>query len=201
MDGNFGFRLEAAPAHPGLLALGVPWPSAAHHRRVMQRCANASVMIALVRDSVGGRVHVRRDGTAVIDYAPGKAERRLIARGAVEATRLHFAAGAEEVHTLHTRGLALRRTPATTQGDIDRFCQRVSEEPVDRNRSVLFSAHQMGTCRMGTDPKAAVCDDRGAVFGVNGLYIADASAFPSSSGVNPMISVMALAQCVAEAVE
>jgi choline dehydrogenase-like flavoprotein len=39
------------------------------------------------------------------------------------------------------------------------------------------------------------------VFGVKGLYVADASAFPSSSGVNPMISVMALARCVAEAVE
>ena len=66
------------------------------------------------------------------------------------------------------------------------------------NAYMLFSAHQMGTCRMGRDPGAAVCDSRGAVFGVRGLYIADASAFPASSGVNPMITVMALAQCVGE---
>ncbi|MDB4876927.1 MAG: hypothetical protein JWM41_3373 [Gemmatimonadetes bacterium] len=201
LDGNYGFRLEAAPVHPGLLAFGVPWPSAAHHRRLMQRCANASIAIALVRDSTAGHVRVRRDGSAVVDYAPGAAERKLIARGTVEAIRVQLAAGADEVHTQHTRGLFFRRTPATTQGDIDRFCERVMAEPVDRNRSVIFSAHQMGTCRMGTDPAAAVCDERGEVFGVKGLYVADASAFPSSSGVNPMISVMALARCVAEAVE
>jgi choline dehydrogenase-like flavoprotein len=39
------------------------------------------------------------------------------------------------------------------------------------------------------------------VFGVSGLYVADASAFPGSSGVNPMITVMALAKCVAEQIE
>ena len=46
--------------------------------------------------------------------------------------------------------------------------------------------------------RTAVCDERGEVFGARGLYVADASAFPASSGVNPMISVMALAQCVAQ---
>jgi choline dehydrogenase-like flavoprotein len=200
IDGNFGFRLEAAPSQPGLLALALPWKSAAHHRRVMQRCADASAMIALTRDSTGGRVRARRDGTVVIDYVPGKAERALIARGAATAARVHLAAGADEVHTLHTAGLAFTRTGSTTEGDIERFCQRVAAATVDRNRSLLFSAHQMGTCRMGSDPASAVCDERGEVFGVAGLYIADASAFPSSSGVNPMISVMALAQCVAEGI-
>jgi choline dehydrogenase-like flavoprotein len=39
------------------------------------------------------------------------------------------------------------------------------------------------------------------VFGVKGLYVADASLFPLSSGVNPMVTVMALAQSVVEAIE
>jgi len=58
----------------------------------------------------------------------------------------------------------------------------------------------MGTCRIGRDARTAVCDETGQVFGVRGLYVADASAFPASSGVNPMITVMALAKCVAEGI-
>ena len=196
--GNFGFRLEAAPAHPGLLALAAPWTSAREHRRLMQRCSHVSSMIALTRDSNGGRVRARNDGSVRIDYKLGKAERALVAQGMAAAARVHLAAGAEEVHTLHTRGLRLAKSAPTSE--VDAFYRRIEAEPVDRNWSTLFSAHQMGTCRMGSDASTAVCDERGQVFGVSGLYVADASAFPASSGVNPMITVMAIATCVAESI-
>ena len=55
----------------------------------------------------------------------------------------------------------------------------------------------MGTCRMGADRARSVCDPVGAVYGLQGAYVADASLFPRSSGVNPMITIMALAQYVA----
>jgi choline dehydrogenase-like flavoprotein len=198
MSGNYGFRLETAPVHPGLLALTIPWTGARAHRRLMQRCARASAIIVLTRDATGGQVRVRRDGTAMIDYRPGRAEQSLIARGITEAARVHLAAGAQEVLTLHTSGPLFHRTQNTTPRDIDAFCERLLREPLTDNRSTLFSAHQMGTCRIGRDERTAVCDENGQVFGVRGLYVADASAFPASSGVNPMITVMALAKCVAE---
>jgi len=50
---------------------------------------------------------------------------------------------------------------------------------------------------MGADRASAVCDGTGAVFGMKGAYVADASLFPASSGVNPMITIMALARHVA----
>jgi choline dehydrogenase-like flavoprotein len=56
----------------------------------------------------------------------------------------------------------------------------------------------MGTCRIGTDRASAVCDPNGAVFGLSGAYVADASLFPASSGVNPMVTIMALARYVAQ---
>jgi choline dehydrogenase-like flavoprotein len=124
----------------------------------------------------------------------------VIQRGIATAVRVHVAAGAEEVLTVHTKGLSLKLTPRTTADDVDRFCDLVSREAVHANWSPLFSAHQMGTCRMGRDPRSAVCDAHGAVFGVRGLYVADASLFPASSGVNPMISVMALARLVADGI-
>jgi choline dehydrogenase-like flavoprotein len=57
---------------------------------------------------------------------------------------------------------------------------------------MMFSAHQMGTCRMGADPKNSVTNENGEVHGVKGLFVCDGSLFPSASGVNPMLSIMGL---------
>jgi len=164
----------------------------------MQRAAHVASMIALTRDSSGGRVRARADGSVRIDYKLGKSERALVAQGISAAARVHLAAGADEVHTLHTRGLRLAKS--ASPAEVDAFYRRIESEPVDRNWSSLFSAHQMGTCRMGIDGSTSVCDERGQVFGVSGLYVADASTFPASSGVNPMLTVVAIATCVAEGI-
>jgi choline dehydrogenase-like flavoprotein len=198
LDGNLGFRLEAAPVHPGLLAYAVPWANARQYRRLVQRFAHGSAMIALTRDADGGEVRARRDGSAAIYYAPSKRQEAILARGMSEAARVHFAAGAEEIVSVHAVPLTLKRTAAASPDD---FCRQILNAPVGRNRAGVFSAHQMGTCRMGRDPRSAVCDERGEVFGAKGLYVADASLFPRSSGVNPMVTIMALAQCVAEGIE
>lgn len=63
---------------------------------------------------------------------------------------------------------------------------------MDPNRIMMFTAHQMGTCRMGADPKASVTGEHGEVHGVKGLFVCDGSLFPAPSGVNPMLSIMSL---------
>ena len=62
------------------------------------------------------------------------------------------------------------------------------------------SAHQMGSCRMSSHPGAGVVDPRGKVWGTDGLYVADASVFPSASGVNPMVTALAIADWIARGV-
>jgi choline dehydrogenase-like flavoprotein len=62
------------------------------------------------------------------------------------------------------------------------------------------SAHQMSTCRMGRSEEDGVVDDRGKVWGREGLYVADASVFPSASGVNPMITVLAIADWISRGI-
>ena len=66
------------------------------------------------------------------------------------------------------------------------------------NRVTLFSAHQMSSCRIGRDRASSVADPDGQVWDVRGLFITDASAFPSAAGVNPMLTVMALARRTAQ---
>lgn len=199
LEGNYGVRLEVAPAHPGLLALALPWFGARDHRQRMQHAAHVSATIVLTRDREGGRVRVRREGRAAIEYRPGARELTHLKRGIAAAVRAHVAAGAEEVITLHSRPQVLQ-TKGANPSAIEDFSTRVATTAIDRNWSTLFSAHQMGTARMGADPATSVCDERGAVRGVQGLYVADASLFPLSSGVNPMITVMAVAKLVGEAI-
>ena len=62
----------------------------------------------------------------------------------------------------------------------------------------LFTVHMMGTAAMGADEARHVCDPAGRVHGTEGLFVADASLFPSPVGVNPMETIMALATRNAE---
>jgi choline dehydrogenase-like flavoprotein len=141
-------------------------------------------------------VRITRTGEPYFDYRLGREEKRLLRHGMATAARIHFAAGAERIFTLHSARLAWDR--GADGASIEKFCRRIGAAPTSPNRLPLFSAHQMGTCRMGVVPAGAVCDGDGAVYGVNGAYVADASLFPASSGVNPMITIMALARHVAK---
>jgi choline dehydrogenase-like flavoprotein len=59
--------------------------------------------------------------------------------------------------------------------------------------------HQAGTCRMGDDPALSVTDRFGRVHGCPNLFVADASLHVTNGGVNPVLTVYALAYRVAEA--
>lgn len=196
VDGSHGFRLETAPVHPGLIALAQPWHGAREHRARMQLISHLSAFIVLTRDRNTGRISLERDGRARIDYRVGREEQALLRRGLGVASRVHWAAGASEIHTLHVEDHTLRRAATPDDAAFERWRAAVEALPVDRNRCGLFSAHQMGTCRMGADAARDVCDANGAVHGRRGLYVADASLFPASSGVNPMITIMAMAHMI-----
>ncbi|HJQ12635.1 MAG TPA: GMC family oxidoreductase [Gemmatimonadaceae bacterium] len=191
----YGYRIEAAPAHPGLISVGLPWANARQHKREMQQVRCAAPFIILTRDSSSGTVRINKRGQAYFDYRLGKEERTFLRHGMSKVTRMHHAAGAQKIITLHSERLAWERDGSQS---IETFCDAVERASMAPNRLPLFSAHQMGTCRIGTDSVSAVCDPTGAVFGLTGAYVADASLFPASSGVNPMVTIMALARYVAQ---
>jgi len=195
LENGYGFRIETAPAHPGLLALAVPWVGGRAHRDQMARAAQKAMLIVLVRDRSTGTVTVDRAGRPVVEYRPGDSEKSLLREGMARTARILHAAGASGVQTLHTIPISMGEAArdGRRMTDIDSMCAEIARSKVGENHLALFSAHQMGTCRMGRDATSAVCDERGEVFGVRGLFVADASAFPGSSGVNPMITIMALA--------
>jgi choline dehydrogenase-like flavoprotein len=189
IDGVHGFRIEAAPMHPGIVGTALPWWSGPQHAASLARAAHTAAFIAIVRDRTPGRIDVDRDGAPRIRYGVGVPERRLLLRAMLELARLQEAAGAGRIFTLHTP--PLEREPGGSTADLLAGIERRGVAP---NRVLLFTAHQMSSCRIGTDARDSTADPDGRVRGVDGLWVTDASAFPTSSGVNPMLTILALSR-------
>jgi choline dehydrogenase-like flavoprotein len=189
-DDGFGARIEAAPAHPGLMALGQPWTGRDAHAEEMSSARYRATLIALTRDRGEGSVGL--DDRADVRYRIAGDDARHLAEGLAGAARIAIAAGARDVSTLHARPLTLRAEDATPAG-LDAFASALLERARTAAPVQLFSAHQMGTARMGATAADGAIDPEGRVYGVDGLLVTDASAFPNASGVNPMLTIMALA--------
>ena len=192
-DGH-GFLMESVQYTTGLGASSLPFTSAAEHKQAMADFRNNASFIGLIRDRGHGRVTLDAAGNTVHQYALTDELDVRNSRRALEAQiRLHHAAGARGIRVL-ARGIP----PWRYGDDLDAYIARAARIPLRAGGATIFSAHQMGSCRMGADPATSVADPRGELHDTPGVWIGDASAFPSSSGTNPMITIMALASRTAE---
>jgi choline dehydrogenase-like flavoprotein len=193
---GYGFLIEGAQYTAGLTGSAVPWTSAAEHKEMMTTVPNGASFIALTRDRGHGRVTIDANGEPVPWYdVTDELDQRHLRLGIEMLARLHQAAGAVQIASL-AAGLPMWRYG----DDLDAFVQRAQRVPLRAGGQRLFSAHQMGTCRMGTDPATSVADPWGELHDVKGVWIGDGSAFPTPTGTNPMVSIMALARRTAEAI-
>jgi choline dehydrogenase-like flavoprotein len=194
IDGPIGFKLEAPPIHPILAAITLPRHGASH-ARWMHDLAHMQVVIALLRDgfhpqSAGGTVALRDDGTPVLDYplTPYLWDGVRRAFGAMAA--IQFAAGAQTVMPVHGDGVAYA-SRGDAQAAIDRFELAPLVTPI-------VSAHVMGGCPMGPDPRRGAVDTSGRYHHLANLYVFDGSLFPTSIGANPQLSIYAIAARLAD---
>jgi choline dehydrogenase-like flavoprotein len=203
--GRNGYVIESAPGHAGLLALALPWEGAVEHAAIMSSIRHVAPFIAVTRDGGEGRTRVTRAGNVRVDYRLDDTGIATLRHAATSLVRIARAAGAHELLVAATPPLRLRDVDGSAA--FDRYLAAVGDLDLSANRASIFSAHQMGTIRMGGSPRDHACDPGGRVrVGpsddrvVRGLYVADASLFPTGLGVNPMLTVMALARRVARTV-
>jgi choline dehydrogenase-like flavoprotein len=204
LDGTYhGFWVEAAPAHPGLFALSIPWVSGRVHKDFMrQYYTRSAASIVLVREWSAGTVGADKDGYPVVTYDLEPRDRETLIRGMEETARIHAAAGATGVWTTHNDQVFVGgKDTKLTSSDIDRFSDLVRSKGIDYNRMMLFSAHLMGSCRMSADPSMGPTAPSGELHAVRNLFIGDACVFPTTPAVNPMISIMAMSRRTAESIE
>ncbi len=189
VDGPAGYKLEVPPLHPGISAGVIPGHGEAQSA-VMENLPWTQAVLSLLRDgfhpdSQGGTVSLRKDGSPVLDYPLTDYLWTGIRESFLTMAEIQFAAGAEKVRPVHL-----------DSGWYSSWAEAraaIAELPMKPHRVRLFTAHQMGGCGMGSDPKESVVNGFGEHHQVSNLSVHDASIFPTSIGANPQLSVYALA--------
>jgi choline dehydrogenase-like flavoprotein len=188
-DGG-GFWLEAVPIYPTLAALALPGFGSAH-RDLLHQYPHIGATIILVKEiDSSGRVTVNDHGRASISYTLRDKDLGYLKQGVAVAAWVQFAAGAKRVMTLHAR-----LTEFNSAEEID---TKLATSSWGMNEIGLYSAHPLGTCRMGIDPSHSVVDEHCQAHDVKGLFVIDGSVTPTSLGANPQVTILAIAEKSAE---
>ncbi|TMA53509.1 MAG: FAD-binding protein [Deltaproteobacteria bacterium] len=183
-----GIFIQGQFVPPALEAPVLPGVGATHKER-MARYARLGSFGALISDESAGRVRAGRGRFPLVTYRLGAADAQKLARAIGLTAEIFFAGGAREVYSgVHSR-------PVLHSIDDARALQTARLPAADFE---MMAFHPQGTARMGEDRRRAVTDSAGRVHGTPGLWVGDASLFPSSCKVNPQITIMALATRLAE---
>lgn len=159
----------------------------------MNAYGHLACALTLVHDEAEERNAIRVvGGEMVLDYRLSRASRNALVHAQREVGRIYFAAGAEEYVSLVSERFGVTRAE-----DLD---ANIHLGALRSGQVVVSSAHPMGGCRMGRDPETSVTDAWGRVHGHPSIVVADASLFPTSTHVNPYLTVMAFAERSAEAI-
>lgn len=186
---GFGYLIEGVQHLPALFATVVPWLSGEQHKELAAKYRYRSDFLILLKDRGSGTVTIDDNGRAVHWYPfDDELDRANFRHALVTCIRMHEAAGAREIFTA---GQPLE--PWRRGDDMEAFVERVNQIPIGPGGTPVFCAHQMSSARLGADPEHSVADPAGQLHDTPGVWIADASGMPTCSGVNPMLTVMALA--------
>lgn len=186
-----GVRLETGIMQPIVSTVLMQWYGGKQYKANVAKHPHMVGVICIARDRDNGSVKIDADGEPVVHYQTSAFDQKSIQVGTIAAAECMLAVGAEE---LIPSGRGVK--PFKRGDDFDAWRKQIEAAP----SSAFGSAHQMASCRMSARPGDGACDPNGAVRGVQGVWCADASVLPSASGVNPMISTMAVACKVSRAV-
>jgi len=195
VDGPMGYKLEAPPLHPILVSTTLPEFGDAH-ARWMRELPHLQVVIALLRDgfhreSPGGIVALRGDGTPLLDYPLNDYFWEGARRAFASMAQIQFAAGAAAVMPVQASGPHYTRWSDAQSG--------IASSTLAAQTTTVVSAHVMGGCAFGPDATRSVVDTTGRHHQLENLYVIDGSLFPTSIGANPQLSIYAIAAKLASA--
>lgn len=184
---SHGLLFEVTSPIPGLSAAGLPGVGAALKQSLAEYRKIASVGLFVAESSVG-RVRRMPGGYPLITYQLDSEDTRKLVHGIGIASEVFFAAGAREVYP-GIAGHSVLRDPSEIAG--------LREAATKPAQLALAGFHPVGTAAMGRDPERCAVDPWGESYTLSGLYVADASIFPDCVGVNPQITIMAMATRIA----
>ncbi len=184
---SHGLLFEVTSLLPGLTTSLLPGVGIRAKEMIANyhRIASTGLFAA---DSSEGRVMRLPGGRPLITYRLNRDDAAKLAFGAAVAGKVFFAAGARTVYT----GLPGFRE-VSDPADLDEIPRR----RWGAGSFTVVGFHPMGTTRMGRDPQACAVRPSGETYALPSLFVADASILPSCVGVNPQITIMAMATRIA----
>jgi long-chain-alcohol oxidase len=190
LTGNYGVKYETTALQPVIAMAVMPWRQPEDFRRRMQQLKNTSAIGVLLRDRGTGRVTIDREGYPVSRYTLSDFDRRHMQLGFQGAAEILEKAGAKRIYSPHAK---LCSYEPGKNGSIETFVRDMDAAGWGNAQLALFSFHIMGTARLGDSPSVSATNPDGETWEVKNLFVMDGSSFPSASGVNPMISIEAIA--------
>jgi len=190
-----GFVLETCMYFPFVTAKNLTG-FGSDHAEFMRAYPRLQMILVLACDKAvpSNRVGVDRRGTPVVHYSFTPAVVESLAAATRAAARIFFAAGALRVHA------PLAVPPRLENREADVIDERIQGQHFLPGTVSVSAAHLMGGAGMGSSAKDSVTDSWGRVHGHPWLRVADASLFPDSLEINPYLTIMALADRVAEGI-
>lgn len=187
-----GLLIESLTLSPALWSGAMSFADGAGHREEMLKLSRMATWHGVSHDHGSGRIVLGEDGEAVVQWSlADPVDQRVAVRAQVEVARMHHATGAQEISTFH---FTPRRWRAGE--DFDGYLDELRGVPEEEYTA--YTAQQMSSSRMGADPAdLSRRRPRPAARPARRLG-GDASALPTAPGVNPMITLMALAELTAQ---
>jgi len=182
-----GIFIQGQFVPPSVLAQSLPYVGK-RHTDLMERYPYIGSFGALISDTGAGRV-LSGMGNPVIIYNLSKQDHIKMVKSIAITAKVWFAAGALEVHTQ----IATRPVIHSAK-EADELLEKLPPAWALE----LMAFHPMGTAMMGSDEKIAVVKPDGETYEIKGLYVADASLFPTSTRLNPQITIMSMATKIGE---
>ncbi len=211
LDGSHhGVKLECMTMLPSWLLPLQPWASGLDLKMFASKLAYMTGHFPIVREKVPGRVYPDpTDGRCRIAYTPTAMDAKHAMVGIVALANILYLEGAKEIF-LGMAGMPKFTRPeihaSTDNGQginnpaFQSWLAEIQKRGLTLPNCKWGSAHQMGSCRMAANQRAGVVDPKGRVWGTRGLYVSDASIFPSASGVNPMVTNMAISDWISRGI-
>jgi choline dehydrogenase-like flavoprotein len=188
-----GFYLECLYGHP-IYAAGLVSGLGVEHFRMMREFTKTSGFGVMLVDTPSRQNRValnRQSGKTEIHYQLSTKDQARLRYAAQKAVEVMFAGGAREAVLPSEQPLGELPRPHFTRPEQASLCQQLSFDP---HRIKITSAHPQATVGLGEDPRTSMINSRGESHGIRNLVVCDSSAFPTSCGANPMVSIMTMAR-------
>ncbi|MFD3707144.1 GMC family oxidoreductase [Nocardia sp. NPDC058658] len=196
LDGNgYGVIYETGPIHPGLATGFLSWRGAADHRAAMLDFARTNAIGVITRDRDPGTVWIDKSGEPVVKYQLSDYDAAHLHTGIVGAATILEAAGAQRIYSGHQAGISFE---PGIRGSLAAFGAAAKKAGYAPGRCAMGALHIMGSARMGGSADLSATDPDGATWDVPNIVVADGSTFPTAPGVNPMVTIEAIAYMTAK---